>query len=83
MSTLKSHRVVFENVSSYNQRHAGTREVVGTELTEITVSSEVTIPTPEQLDVGDKGNDNPEVLEDTWYVCANTVHWKIWEATNK
>lgn len=57
--------------------------MVGTELTEITVSSEVTIPTPEQLDVGDKGNDNPEVLEDTWYVYANRVRWKIWEATNK
>lgn len=32
---------------------------------EITVSSEVTIPVPEQLDVGDKGNENPKELEDT------------------
>lgn len=50
---------------------------------EITVSSEVVIPSPKQLDVGDKGNDNPEVLEDTWYVCENTVCWKTQEATNK
>lgn len=41
------------------------------------MSSEVTIPVPEQLDVGDKGNEKPEVLEDTWYVYESTVCWKI------
>lgn len=48
----------------------------------MTVSSEVIIPAPKQLDVGDKGNEKPEVLEDTWYAYENTIYWKIQEATN-
>lgn len=50
---------------------------------EKTVSSEVIIPATKQLDVGDKGNENPEVLEDTCYVYEITACWKIQEATNK
>lgn len=66
---------------SYNQRQAEIGEVVVTD--EKTVSSEVIIPANKQLDVGDKGNENPEVLENTWYVYENTACWKIQEATNK
>lgn len=50
---------------------------------EMTISSEVIISAAKQLDVGDKGNENTEVLEDTWCVYKNTVCWKIQEATNK
>lgn len=50
----------------------------------MTVSSEVIISAAMQQDVGDEGNENPEVLEDTWHVLyENTVCWKIQEATNK
>lgn len=54
-----------------------------TEGKEMTVRSKVIIPAPKQLNVGERGNENSEELEDTWYVYENIVCWKIQEANNK